>query len=108
MCNQAVDNYAHALEFVPELYKTQEMCDKAANTCFLYLILFPIDKTTTKCVTELFMLMQWPNRYKTQRICDEAVNDCLDGLRFIPDWFVTIKMLDKFYDVLNATDDILV
>ena len=34
MCNQAVDNYAHALEFVPELYKTQEMCDKAANTYF--------------------------------------------------------------------------
>ena len=24
MCNQAVDNYAHALEFVPECYKTQK------------------------------------------------------------------------------------
>ena len=22
-CNKAVDNYAHALEFVPDLYKTQ-------------------------------------------------------------------------------------
>ena len=29
MCNKAVDNYAHALEFVPYRYKTQEMCIKA-------------------------------------------------------------------------------
>ena len=30
MCNKAVDDYAHALEFVPDWYKTQEMCAKAA------------------------------------------------------------------------------
>ena len=24
MCNKAVDNYPHALEFVPEFYKTQK------------------------------------------------------------------------------------
>ena len=52
MCNQAVDNYAHALEFVPECYKTQKMCDKAVNRCFWYLILFPIDVRPNKCVTE--------------------------------------------------------
>ena len=64
MCNKAVDNYPHALEFVPECYKTQNICDKAVDTypsttqfvpecqktqemsnkavirCFLYLILF--------------------------------------------------------------------
>ena len=32
MCNKAVQNYPHALEFVPECYKTQNMCDKAVNT----------------------------------------------------------------------------
>ena len=32
MCNKAVDNYPHALEFVSECYKTQKMCDKAVNT----------------------------------------------------------------------------
>ena len=31
MCNKAVNNYPHALEFGPECYKTQEMCDKAVN-----------------------------------------------------------------------------
>ena len=34
VCNKAVDNYPHALEFVPEYYKIQEMCYKAANRCF--------------------------------------------------------------------------
>ena len=35
MCNEAVDNYAHALEFVPDCYKTQKMCNKAVNTFLL-------------------------------------------------------------------------
>ena len=33
MCNQAVDNYVDALEYVPECFKTQEMCDKVVDTC---------------------------------------------------------------------------
>ena len=32
MCNKAVDNYAHALEFLPDCYNTQKMCNKAVNT----------------------------------------------------------------------------
>ena len=32
MCGEAVENYAHALEFVPNCYKTQKICNKAANT----------------------------------------------------------------------------
>ena len=32
MCNKAVDNYTHALEFVPKCYKTQKLCDEV----FLY------------------------------------------------------------------------
>ena len=32
MCDKIVGNYPHALEFVPECYKTQKMCDKAVNT----------------------------------------------------------------------------
>ena len=79
MCNKAVDNYPHALEFVPECYKTQKMCDKAVNTypstikfvpeCFmtqkcvmtqsidviLYLTIFLINIKLKKCVTELFL-----------------------------------------------------
>ena len=31
MCNKAVDNYPHVLQFVLECYKTHEMCDKVVN-----------------------------------------------------------------------------
>ena len=79
MCNKAVDNYLHTLEFVPKCYKTQKLCDKAVssynsrisifrncykfqemydeavNGYFLYLILFLIGVKLKKCVTELFL-----------------------------------------------------
>ena len=38
---------------------------------------------------------------------DEAVDDCLVALKFIPDWLVTSKMLEKFDNALHANDDIL-
>ena len=40
-------------------------------------------------------------------MCDEAVGDCLALLKFIPDWLVTNKMLEKFHEVLLTNDDIL-
>ena len=30
--NEAVNNYPHVLEVVPERYKAQKMCDKAVDT----------------------------------------------------------------------------
>ena len=32
ICNKAVDNYAHVVEFVADCYKTHEMCNEAVNT----------------------------------------------------------------------------
>ena len=32
MCNKAVDNYPHALEFLPECFRTHKTCEKAVNT----------------------------------------------------------------------------
>ena len=41
MCDEAVDKYVHALEFVPELYKTQKKCViKLLKLFLLYLILY--------------------------------------------------------------------
>ena len=37
----------------------------------------------------------------------KAIDDCLAALKFIPDWFVRIKMLRKFDNALHATDEIL-
>ena len=32
MCNEAVDDYVHTLDFVPDCYETHEMCNKVVNT----------------------------------------------------------------------------
>ena len=38
-------------------------------------------------------------------MCDKAVDTCLLVLKFVPDWFVTNKMLEK-NDVVFSTNDI--
>ena len=133
VCNKAVDNYRHALEFalpecyairlekcvikllilqfVPKCYKTQEMCYKAANGCLLYLIIFPINvklkKYVNSCFFISFLIVYCPDRFKTQKMCDEAVNDDLSPLEFIPDWFVTSRMIKKLFTTLYADDGLL-
>ena len=47
----------HALDFVPECYKTQPMCDKAVNNHIF------------------FLFNSIADRYKTQKMCDRAVSD---------------------------------
>ena len=80
--------------------------------------MFPIDIRLKKCVKELFsktllcykdpfMLIYCPDRYKTQKMCDKAVDDCLAAVKFIPDWFVTSKMLKKFDNTSLANGDIV-
>ena len=40
-------------------------------------------------------------------MCDEAVDDCLAALKFIPDGFVTSKMINKLLTALYSDDNIL-
>ena len=36
-----------------------------------------------------------PNRHRFQKLCNEVADDCPGAFEFIPDWFVTSKMLEK-------------
>ena len=36
---------------------------------------------------------------------DEAADGCLAALKFVPDWFVKSKMLEKLHDPLLTNDD---
>ena len=36
-----------------------------------------------------------PDQDKTQEMCDKATDACLPALKFVPNWFVTNKMLEK-------------
>ena len=44
---------------------------------------------------------------KTQRMCDEAVNDSQAGLKLVPDWFVTSKIIKNLFNALYVDENIL-
>ena len=35
MCDKAVDTHPTTIKYIPECYKTQDMCYKAVHRCFL-------------------------------------------------------------------------
>ena len=62
----------------------------------LFLNAIRLKKCVTKLLTNVFLhffIRYVPDQYKTQQICDKAVDDCLAALKFVPDWFVTSKMV---------------
>ena len=73
---------------IPEWYKTQDMFGKVVSE-------------------DPFLIVYCCDKYKTQEMCDEAVDDCLAALKFIPDWFGTSKVLEKFHNTFLVNDDIL-
>ena len=67
------------MQFVPDLYKTQGMCDKVVDSCPFAFDSVPDQyKTQEMCQEVVFkeplMLKYYLNRYKTQEMCDEAVD----------------------------------
>ena len=52
------------------------------------------------------MLKYCVDKYKTQETQNKTVDDFLPTSKFVPDWFVTNKMLEKFHNALLASDDI--
>ena len=111
MCDKAVDTHPFTITFVPECYKTQEMCYKTIHRCFFVFDSFP-DHYKTQEICDIFvslypfLIVYFPDKYKTQRMCDEAV-DSLTVLKLIPNWFATSKMIKKFHNVLFADDGLL-
>ena len=55
---------------------------------------------------ESFMLKYCVDRYKTQKMCGKVVDDFLSALKFVADWLVTRKMIEKLHSTLFAEDDI--
>ena len=54
-----------------------------------------------------FMLKYFLDRYKTKEMCDKAVDKFLPALKFVPDWFVTGKIIIKLHNALFEDDNIL-
>ena len=100
---QCVDNYAHALEIRLHCYKTEEVCYKAVNTSpFTIQFVLKFYKTQEVCdrviPKEYFILKYYLDKYKP--------NVFLSTLKFLPDWFVTNKMLAKLENNVILDNDI--
>ena len=89
MCDKAVDTYLSAIKFVPEFFMTHQICNKAVNKCFLSFDSIPHQyKTQEMCdrvVTEVPFFVYCHDKYMHRRMCDEAVDDSLALLKLITD-----------------------
>ena len=81
--------FPYLLRYVPDRYKTQQVCDKA----FFYI---PHRHKMMTLSDDPFSMRYVPDQYETQQMCDKAVDDCLAALKFVPDWFVTSKIMKYF------------
>ena len=55
-------------------------------------------------VSKDLMLKYCPDKYNIQKMCYKAVDSYLLALKFVPDWFVTSKMIKKFDNALFSND----
>jgi len=68
------------LEFVPEVYKTQELC---INTLY----------TTWKA------LKYFPSKYRTKEVCEFAIKQDIQALKEIPNKFITKELSENFINL---------
>ena len=125
MCDKVVDNYTHILKFVIKLsililleydlflnaIKLKKCVIKLLIDVFcMWFFSWLVENSRNvwqSCLWRSFLMVYCPAKYETQRICDEAVDDCLAALKFVPDWFLRSKMLEKFDNALHNNDDVL-
>ena len=73
MCNKTVDKDLWMFKYVPDGFKTQEMCNKVVKH-------------------EVWMLDYVPDRLKTQGMCDDAVEELPRLMEYVPDHLKTQEM----------------
>ena len=105
MCNEAFDDYVHALQFVPDCFKTQKVGNKAVNT----------NPSTMHFVPEYYKSQEMCDKaahtffvlYKTQEMCDSVLskdhfllNHCLNGYKTHVVWWNCLGLsvwIKKFF-----------
>ena len=94
MGDKVVNIHSSTIQFVPECYKTQKMCDKSfLPVFFVYFWWSFFNEICSWLIVE------------TQEIRDKAVDHCLAALKFVPDCFVTSKMIKKLFTALCAGEN---
>ena len=89
MGDETVARHLFLLDSVSDKYNIQGICDKIVSE-------------------DPFKLKHCHDRYETQQMCNNNVVDHFaPTLKFVPDWFVTCKMIKKLLTVLYTDDNIL-
>ena len=74
------------------LYDSKKCVIKQSIDVFLFV--FIPDRLSHSIISEdHFPIRYVPDQYKLQQMCDKAVYFCLATLKFVPDWFVTRKII---------------
>ena len=69
---------SHALKYVSNEYKAQEMYEKAVET-------------------NPYLLISVSSHFNAKDMCSKAVAKCPGSLIFVPDWIFTLESLDDPY-----------
>ena len=88
MWEKAAQRCFFVINFIPNQYKSQEICDRVVSE-------------------DPFFVVYCPDKYKTQRMYDEAVDDSLAALKLVSNFFVTSKMIKKLFSALCTDENIL-
>ena len=105
MCEKVLRRNSLSLAYVPDHFKTQEMCNNPA----VFFLVPDIFKTQEMC-NEAFKKDPWspydiPDHFKTQGMCNKVVRIDPYFLRSVPDWFVSQGQLKLWHDSNDWHDD---
>ena len=98
------------LKIFPDHFKTEKMCEKAAEDD-PYTLKFVPDHFKSLMVCEgTVEVSPWqvkfvPDHFKMDKMCDKAVWKDSSSLQYVPDWFVTREGLYMWYDDSEYRDD---
>ena len=95
MCNNAVREGTYSLRFVPDHLKTQEMCDNAVDIEPRPLAFAP---ERFKRFMDPWSLKIIPDHFKTQEIYDKVVDHSSYSVIHVPDWFVIQQQAGPWHD----------
>ena len=97
--NREVLKKSRSLQFIPDIFKTQEMCNKAVekDSCILKFVPFYFwtNSMTNRTIDKYMYPMIMYNYLTTQERCESVVESYLYTLKFVPDHFKAREMFDK-------------
>ena len=98
-CNREVLKKPHSLQFIPDIFKTQEIRNKAVKKDSCVLRLFPFyfwaNSITNRAIDNYMYPMIMSNYLNTQERFERVIENYPYTLKFVPDHFKTREMFDK-------------